>query len=159
MQGKMYQPLGRGFSANRKPGFQSGDKVVDMLQPDGEAQQSVADAGFGTGFRTHVDMGHRRRMRDEAFDAAEGFSERENAHPPHEAAHGRHAAGKFEAHHRAETLLLPGGERMVRVIHEAGVMHARHRRMRAKPFRDRHGVALLPRHAGEERSQAPQRQP
>ena len=124
-------------SAGRKAGIEPGDEVVDMLQPDGKPEQPVGNARLGAALRPHVHMGHGGGMGDEAFDAAEGFGEREDAHGLEEALDGRHAAGKLEAHHRPETLLLPAGERMVGMGGKAGVMHMGDRRMRLKAHSSR----------------------
>src|SRR5690606_33946980 len=111
-------------SAGRKAGFKPGQKIVDMLQPDGKPKQAVADAGPGARLRSHVDMRHRRRMGDEALHPAERFGKRDDLDGPHEALHSLHAAGKLEAHHGAEALLLAPGERMVRMVGKAGIVHA-----------------------------------
>ena len=45
-------------------------------------------------------------MGDEAFDAAEGFGEREKFEAAHETAHGIFTPGELEGNERAETVLL-----------------------------------------------------
>ena len=55
---------------------------------------------------SHRRVGHGRRMRDEAFDAAEGFGEREAVQPVDERADRRFAAGKLEREQGAEAVLL-----------------------------------------------------
>ena len=52
-----------------------------VLDADRQPQQPVADAGRRARLRRHRQVGHRRRVRDQALDAAERLGEREAPQP------------------------------------------------------------------------------
>ena len=56
-------------------GDQVGDEVVGMLDADRQAQQARVMPASGFAGIVHRRVGHGRRMRDQAFDAAEGFGQ------------------------------------------------------------------------------------
>src|SRR5678816_1248123 len=60
-----------------QPAMQITNEIVRRLDADREAQQRFRDAGDTPCLRIHRSVRHRRRMRDQALDAAERLGERE----------------------------------------------------------------------------------
>jgi hypothetical protein len=95
-------------------------------------------------------------MRDEAFDAAQRFGEREAPQSVEERTHRGHAAFEFQRQHRAEALLLAARERMPRVVRQAGVVHGAHRGMFVEHGRDDARILFMHADARVERAQPAQ---
>jgi len=114
-----------------------------MLDADGDAQQARADAGAHPLLGAQGGVAHRRRMGDEAFDAAERFRERDAGQAVDESADGRLAAAKLERKHRAEPILLALGNIVPRMRGKAGVMNALDRRVAGQQLGNGGAILLV----------------
>ena len=93
-----------------------GHQVGAGLDADRQAQQAVGNAGLGARLGAHGRMGHRGRMRDQAFHAAERLGQGEPAQRIDEGAYRAlgvaiRPGGQLEAEHRTEAGLLARGDR------------------------------------------------
>src|SRR4029079_14693936 len=100
---------------------------------------------------------HRRRVRDEALDAAERLGEREAAKTVEKRLDRGLAAVELESQHRAKAVLLARGKRVPVVRAEPGPEHARHRRMIGKELGDERRILFVSATARREREKAAQR--
>ena len=89
-------------------------------------------------------MGHRRRVFDERFDAAEGFREGEELRRGHEGFRLLEVVGgQFEGDHAAEVVHLAGGDVVTGVVAEAGPVHLAHVGPLPQPVRDAASVGAV----------------
>src|SRR3546814_14019529 len=58
------------------------DEVAFRFQPDREPDQRIEDAGLCASLRAHAEMGHGGGVGCQAFDAAKGFGQGEQAKRP-----------------------------------------------------------------------------
>ena len=134
---------GRSVSRAQQPGRQVRPQVPGILDADRKAQQSIGQASRRARCRIHGRMRHRRRMRDQALDATQGFGQREELQAVDEAPHGLGAALEFERDDGAEAGLLaprnvmPGMGRQARDTRPAAPAAA-------SPARSASSVALRP---------------
>ena len=103
-----------------------GDKVFDVLDTHGEAQQPVGESGLGALGGRDGGVRHRRRVPDERFDAAQALGQRENLGGRGHAPRAIEAAFELEGDHPARHAHLRPGEVVVAVRGQARVMHQRH---------------------------------
>jgi hypothetical protein len=114
-----------------------------MLDAHRQPQQAVADPGGGARLGAHRGVGHRRRMRDQALDPAQGFGEGEIFQPVDEGAHRRLAAFQFETEHRAEAFLLTRGDGVPRMRLQPRPVQRAHRRVPVQQLDQRLRVLLM----------------
>src|SRR3546814_5556621 len=87
------------------------DEVAFRFQPDREPDQRIEDAGLCASLRAHAEMGHGGGVGCQAFDAAKGFGQGEQAKRLDETTHFSFSALQFETEHGTETALLPACRR------------------------------------------------
>src|SRR5260370_38362014 len=97
-------------------------------------------------------------MLDQALDAAEAVGEREDLDALQEARRLGEPALELDRHHAAMAMHLAARQRVLRVIGEARVMHARDLLLAGEMLGDRLGVGAMPLHAQRQRLQAAQRE-
>lgn len=134
------------------------DQVGFCLKADREPDQAIADAGCTPGFRAHTGMGHRRRVRNQALNAAERLGKREDLDRLYETADGVDAAPQLEAQHGAKAALLGRSNGASRIGVEPRIVDGSNKRMPGQELRRGHGVGLLTLDARKERPQTAQRQ-
>ena len=101
-------------------------------------------------------MGHRGRVRDQAFHPTQRFGQGEVLQAFDEGAHFRFTALQLDAEHRAEPVLLARGQRMPRMRGKARVMQRAHGRMAVEQFDQRLRVLLVHAQTRIQRAQATQ---
>ena len=139
-------------------GFKVGDKVCFGFEADRKPQHAVTDARGAARLGAHAHMRHRRRMRDEAFDAAEGFGQSEHLDGFDESSRRFGAARQFKAQHGAEAGLLGLGDFMPRMRGEAGIVDGNDFRAPLKEACDGRGAGLLLPNSRKQGAQSAQRQ-
>ena len=121
-------------------------QIVDVLDAGRNPHQAVGDAERRAPLGGHRRVRHRRRMRDERFDAAEALGER---HQP-DAVQQRRARlerSEIEREHAAEAAHLPLRQRVLRMRRQPGIVDlAAPSGAPARNSREREavGVVLLP---------------
>ena len=133
--------------------LQIGLEVRQVLDPDGEPDQRIADADVGAHLGRHRGVRHDRRMLDQALDAAQALGQREDLAALEHAQRGAFAALHDRRHHAAARGHLAQRERMLRVAREPRVVHAFDLRMLREPLRDRERVLGVALHADRQRLQ------
>src|SRR5512143_919813 len=88
-------------------------------------------------------MRHRCRMCDEAFNSTERFGKRKALERVDESTHTLDSSLQLEAHHSAESALLPRRDVVPRMPGQTGIVHSRYRRMTMQRSRDCSRVLLV----------------
>jgi hypothetical protein len=115
-QGSRCASAGSGAGQAR---LQVREQVVAILDTHRQAQQAVADARHRARLRAHRGMGHRRRMRDQRFHAAQRLGQGEMLQAVEEGTHCRQAAAQFQRKHGAESALLARRQGVLRMAGQA----------------------------------------
>src|SRR5437868_2718054 len=139
--------------------LQLGDQVLDVLDADRKADQSIADAEARAHVLRQRRMRHDRRVLDQALDAAEALGQREELAALEEALGCRQPTLENRRNHATVALVhLLRREQVLRMAREPGIDHALDLRMFCQPGGDVHGVAAMALHAQRQRLDAAQRE-
>ena len=134
-------------------------QILHVLESDRQAQQAVTDPGRASCRGRHRRVAHRRRVADQALDAAERFGEREVTERLADLGETRGFGVQLEPEHRAEAALLTPRECVAGMVGEPGVVDAAHGRVGRQLDRQCFGVGLLPFDASDERAKPALGQP
>ena len=97
-------------------------------------------------------------MLGEAFHAAEALRAHENPEPLEKAARIVEPASQRQGDHPPEAVHLPARQRVLRMVRQSRVVHARDLRMADEPLRDRQRVFAVTRHPQRQRLEPAQRE-
>src|SRR5438445_8995119 len=111
------------------------DEVLHVLDPDRQPHQAVGEPHAAPHVGRHARMGHRGRMADQAFYAAERFRERKDLGPPDEAP-GNGRIAQLDADHPAEALHLTRRQVVLRMRPQSRIVDALDSGVLLQPFRD-----------------------
>ena len=102
---------------------------------------------------------HGRRVHGQRFHAAEAGRPAGIPQPAEEGVGGLEAAGELDGEHAAEAAHLAGGQRVLWVGRQAGVVHPGHGRVVLQRLGEGLAVVVVPGHAQRQGAQAAQQQP
>ena len=126
--------------------------------PGGDPHQAVGDAERRAPVGRHRGVGHRRRVRDQRFDAAQAFGERHQPDAVQQPAGGFERA-ELERDHAAEAAHLAPGELVLRVRGEPRIVDVADLGVRGEELRERQTVGVVLHHPERQRLGAAQHQP
>src|SRR5258708_11220227 len=120
--------------------LQFGDQILDVLDADRKAHESIADAEAGAHVLGQRGVRHDRRVLDETLDAAEALGEREELAALEEALGCSESTLDDGGDHAAIALVhLLCREQVLRMAGKAGINHALDLRVLLEPSRKGHG--------------------
>src|SRR2546425_3810891 len=100
------------------------DQIVDVLEPDADADQTFPDSAQVPLLLRQGPVGHARRVLHERLCAAQAYRQGRELDGFHEPHRRRVASGNLEREHTAKPVHLPLRERVLRKRLQPRVMHA-----------------------------------
>ena len=129
-----------------------------MKTPDAALMLGLL-AGLGLGalasLFAHRCMSHGRRVRDQAFDPAQGFGQRETLQSIDKSAHRLFPPLEIEGQHRTEPILLPTRNLVSGMAFQPGKMNVGDRRLLVQQIGQDRAILLLDTDPGIESSEPP----
>src|ERR1035438_1191723 len=137
--------------------IQIAENIVDVLDADRNANQSIGDADFAASLRANRCMRHGCGMRNQGFDSAQRLGQRAHHHiPVHFIGFGERSG--FKGDHRTETGHLPFRQLVLRMIPQSRIKNLLHLLVSGQVIRDLAAIEVMLPHAHRESLNAAQNQ-